>query len=72
MQYVKNKIMTHYECDNCYEPLSHAELEDPIIINHFIYCDRCTPEVIAYRHKMRKVGEMTKAIKHSNYYKLLK
>ena len=62
--------MTYYECDNCHERLNHAELEDPIIINRFIYCDHCASEVIAYRHKMRKVSEMTKELKPTGNYDL--
>ena len=55
--------LTYYECENCHQPLNDAELEDPIIINGHIYCDLCASEVIAFRHKMREVAEMTKELK---------
>jgi len=59
--------LTYYECENCHTALNEAELEDPIMINAHIYCDKCASEVIAFRYKMRQVAEMTKELPTVNY-----
>ena len=64
-------------CGNCCEPIEGEEanfnwhtylLDSPITIQK-TYCIPCIPEVIAYRYKMRNVGEITQdlpAVKKRN------
>lgn len=48
------------ECNNCHEPLTDAELADPIKVRGEFYCDYCCSEITRLGFRCRKVSEITK------------
>lgn len=60
-------------CENCYQPAKeyavmnrHVCGDGVTYVTDQLVCLDCVPEVIQYRHLIRKVSEMTKEIVHQH------